>query len=94
MHRLAAPYNIATHRRDVFARESRFSMLGNAWKGLSQAITEETRDYLSIASMMTDSEVEEKRKQDGVKRTAVGLEQIYGSRVVSVVERVGNNHTA
>jgi hypothetical protein len=94
VHRLAAPYNFATHRRDVFARESRFSMLGNTWEGLSQAITEETRDYLSIASMMTDSEVEEKMKQDGVKRTAVGLEQIDGSRVVGVVKRVGNNHTA
>jgi hypothetical protein len=54
-------------------------MLGNTWQGLSQAVTEETRNYLSTASMMTDSEVEEKMKQDGVKRTAVGLEQIDGS---------------
>jgi hypothetical protein len=78
----------------VFARESRFSMLGNTWQGLSQAVTEETRDHLSIASMMTDSEVEEKMKQDGVKRTVVGLEKIDGSRVVGVVRRVGNNHAA
>ena len=94
MHRLAAPYNFATHRRDGFARESRFSMLGNTWQGLSQAVAEKTRDYLYIASMMTDSEVGEEMKHVGVKRTAVGLEQIYGSRVVGVAKRVGNNHKA
>jgi hypothetical protein len=63
----------------VLRARARFSMLGNTWQGLSQAVTEETRNYLSTASMMTDSEVEEKMKQDGVKRTAVGLEQIDGS---------------
>jgi hypothetical protein len=78
----------------TFARESQYSMLNNTWQGLSQAVTEETRDYLSKASMMTDSEMEEKMKQDGVKRMAVGVEEIDGSGVVGVVRRVGINNTA
>jgi hypothetical protein len=43
--------------------------------------------------MMTDSEVEEKMKQDGVKQMVVGVEEIDGSGV-GVVKRVGINNTA
>jgi hypothetical protein len=43
--------------------------------------------------MMTDSEVEEKMKQDGVKQMLVGVEEIDGSGV-GVVKRVGINNTA
>jgi len=75
----------------VFARKSRYSMLGNTWQGLSQAATEETRQYLAVASMMTDSEMEERMNKDGLKRTAVGVDEIDGSGVVGVVRRVGNS---
>jgi len=47
-------------------------MLGNTWQGLSQAVSEETKGYLSMASMMTDSEVEKEMKPNSMKKKASG----------------------
>ena len=71
-----------------FARGTRFSMLGNAWQVISQSMTEETKEYIVAASMMTDSEVEESMEADGLKNLVLGVGSIGASGKVGVVKRI------
>ena len=69
----------------MFLNGTRYSMLGNAWQSVSQAVTSETEAYLAIASMKVDDEVKSKMKEDGVQSLRIGIDQIYGSNRVGVV---------
>ena len=69
----------------TFLNGTRYSMLGNSWQSLSQAVTAETEGFLAVASMRTDDEVKMKMKDDGVKSLRVGIGQIEGSDRVGIV---------
>lgn len=69
----------------IFAQESRFSMLGNTWQGLSQVVNQETREYIEAASMMTDSEVKEMMSANGLEKAEAGIDEIDGPGVVGVM---------
>ena len=69
----------------MFLNGTRYTMLGNSWQSVSQAVTPETEAYLAIASMKVDDEVESKMKDDGVESLRIGIDQIDGSNRVGVV---------
>ena len=69
----------------MFLNGTRYSLLGNAWQSVSQAVTSETEAYLAIASMKVDDEVKSKMKDDGVQSLRIGIDQIDGSDRVGVV---------
>ena len=71
----------------LFATGSRLSMLGNTWQALSQAVTEDTKRYIAVSSMMLDSKVEEKMEEDGVSKETMGLAQTDESGIYGVVRR-------
>jgi hypothetical protein len=64
----------------LFWRNSRYTLLGNAWQGVAQASTEDTKPILKKAVDMTDSEVWEE-----LKRTRRSKDILYiGSHRVNV----------
>jgi hypothetical protein len=64
----------------LFWRSSRYTLLGNAWQGVAQAITEDTEPVFDKAVDMTDSEVWEE-----LKRTRKDKDILYiGSHRVNV----------
>ena len=69
----------------MFLNGTRYTMLGNSWQSVSQAVTSETEAYLAIASMKVDDEVKSKMEDDGVKSLRIGIDQIDGSNRVGVV---------
>ena len=69
----------------MFLNGTRYSMLGNSWQSVSQAVTSETEGYLAIASMKVDDEVKSKMKEDSVQSLRIGIDQIHGSNRVGVV---------
>ena len=69
----------------MFVNGTRYTMLGNSWQSVSQAVTSETEAYLAIASMKVDDEVKSKMEDDGVKSLRIGIDQIDGSNRVGVV---------
>ena len=69
----------------MFLNGTRYTMLGNSWQSVSQAVTLETEAYLATASMKVDDEVKSKMKDDGVKSLRIGIDQIDGSNRVGVV---------
>ena len=69
----------------MFLNGTRYTMLGNSWQSMSQAVTSETEAYLAIASMKVDDEVKSTMKDDGVKSLRIGIDQIEGSNRVGVV---------
>ena len=69
----------------MFLNGTHYSMLGNSWQSVSQAVTSETEAYLAIASMKVDDEVKSKMKDDGVQSLRIGIDQIDGSNRVGVV---------
>lgn len=69
----------------MFLNGTRYTMLGNSWQSVSQAVTPETEAYLAISSMKVDDEVKSKMKDDGVKSLRIGIDQIDGSNRVGVV---------
>ena len=74
----------------MFVQESRFSMLGNSWQGMAQAVTPETIEYLSMALMMTDEQLKKKIKEEKRENILVGLEQIDGSSRVGIMRFSGD----
>lgn len=69
----------------MFINGTRFSMLGNSWQSLSQAVTPETEKYLAVASTKVDDDVKKMMKDDGVKSLKVCVDQIDGSSRVGIV---------
>ena len=69
----------------MFLNGTRYTMLGNSWQSVSQAVTPETEAYLAIASMKVDDEVKSKMKDDSVKSLRIGIDQMDGSNRVGVV---------
>jgi hypothetical protein len=69
----------------MFASETRFSMLGNSWMGLSQAVAADTKEYVSVASTMTDDQLKDYMKTNGRHKSRVGLAPIKGSSQVGIV---------
>jgi hypothetical protein len=73
----------------TFANGSRFSMLGNTWQSIAQIVTDETRNYLDIASMRTDDDIADKIKGDGKEESLVHVRQVGTSQRVGVTALAG-----
>jgi hypothetical protein len=73
----------------TFANGSRFSMLGNTWQSIAQVVTDETRNYLDIASMRTDDDIADKIKGDGKEGSLVHVRQVGTSQRVGVTALAG-----
>ena len=69
----------------MFLNGTRYTMLGNSWQSVSQAVTPETEAHLAIASMKVDDEVKSKMKDDSVKSLRIGIDQMDRSNRVDVV---------
>lgn len=50
----------------------------NSWLNISQAVTEQTERYLSLASVASEEEVGEVMKDENVLKKRVQLRQIHG----------------
>jgi len=69
----------------IFARNTQFTMLGNSWMAISQAVTANTKQYFETSLLKTDKQIKEEIKQDGYATARVGLAQIEGLARVGIV---------
>lgn len=56
-----------------FVKETRYTLLGETWQGLSQAVTTETMPYLMQATALKDDELKETIKRDWLSKERVRL---------------------
>ena len=56
-----------------FVQGTKYTLLGESWQGLAQAVTAETMPYLEKATEMNDDEVKEQMTRDGLKKRRVKL---------------------
>ncbi|KAK3938502.1 hypothetical protein QBC46DRAFT_317605 [Diplogelasinospora grovesii] len=65
----------------MFVRQTRYSRIGGSWSALSQgiAIGEWGARYLRDAKLMSDDEVKERMKKDGLAGMRVGVTEVDGT---------------
>jgi hypothetical protein len=59
----------------IFTRMCHSSILGNSWHAMAQVTSGEAKEYLDVASAMTDCEVENEIKTNGKEKILVGIKQ-------------------
>jgi hypothetical protein len=69
----------------MFLDQTKYSMLGNTWQAISQAVTNETKEYLAVGSAMHDDQPKRRIKADGKGLRRVGVMPIPETGQIGLV---------
>jgi hypothetical protein len=69
----------------IFVRNTRLTLLGNAWSGIAQLLSPETTDILRKGTLMTDEEVIKDLRKEGMKNIRLRAAYVPHEQRVRVV---------